>query len=59
MAQAFWTSRRETTAQACKKEASTRGVSRSRLSGVLDEPCLLVNVLQVLYDELKRGQGLV
>ena len=35
------------------------GVSRNRLRGVLDELCLLVNVLQVLYNDLIRGQGLV
>ena len=33
-------------------------MSRNRLREVLDEPCLLVNVLQVLYNELMRGQGL-
>ena len=35
-----------------------RGVSRNKLRGVLYESCLLVNVLQVLYNEVKRGQGL-
>ena len=34
----------------------SKGVSRNILR-VLDEPHLLINVLQVLYNELKRGQG--